>query len=384
MKRLIQEQVKAVLREYMEVWRTPEINSLAKQIYVDFKSASSMGDDSAMKKYTITVDGVKYQVNVQVKPHISAAATYWHKKKTIDVYLGYNVTLQDIQDNLFHEFTHRNDLTRGDLLKNDFYRRTDYNKNCLHIRGRKLKILDIINNINYRLFDRSEFNAYQSKSVGSIDSIKKYIDSLKSDIDLLANKTYKLEDKAYDAICQAPLFGKNLKYPASKRFYIKKAYEQLDKFKRKLYKNYAQYQEVRDENIDGIEQDNSIEAKSVNRITAYQQFINNNIEMIVDDIINAASTKSVKNRYDGLFTKAFNLKYDFYGEPIVIRIKTWNTRSSSCLTDKAYEVNPVTAVEVLEYALGTRHSAMKIEKSDMLQKAREKLTNALLRVNNII
>lgn len=346
------------LNEFMEVWRDPEINRLAKQIFVDFRFAAAAGNTKASKTYTFQPKNGEEPVKVVVKVKLggSTGGLYSPPTRTLTVFVDDDISLQSVQTTLFHELTHnldhdRNNAKGGSLL---------VSPGAFSIGGRTTRVLEIVNQLLYYLFRTTERNAWQSEVVKgkeTVDAHFKYIDGL---INELKTKSFKYEDQAFPLACKE-VFGKELRgsdgrplnYARCKEKFIAVCERQFNELKRRTYKNLLAYNDVRDDNLDGITPDTSLERQTLDNHVAYARFLMESVDIVAEDIVK----HYLANKGKGYFSpdrdgKAFTLTYTPYGVKVNIKVTSMMRRPSKLGFDgKALYVWCITASDALENAV---------------------------------
>lgn len=345
------------LNEFMEVWRDPEINKLAKQIFVDFRFAAAAGNAKASKTYTFQPQngGGPVKVVVKVKLGGSTRGSYNPTTRTLTVLVDDDISLQSVQDTLFHELTHgldhdRNDTKGGGLL---------VSPGTYSVGGRTTRVLDIVNELLYYLFRTTEKNARQAGVVKGRDYLDSHFKYLTDLINEIRNKTFKYEEQVYPMACK-DIFGKVLRDNKGRELNPNKCKErfiaacerQLDQEKRRTYKNLLAYNDVRDDNLDGIVADPSLEHQTLDNHVVYARFMLESVDIVADDIVKHYLANMSKGYFspdkDG---KAFNLTYTPYGAKVIIKVTSMMRRPSKLGFDgKALYVWCITASDALENA----------------------------------
>lgn len=346
------------LNEFMEVWRNPEINKLAKQIFVDFKEAAAAGNEKAAKSYTFQPDNGEepVKVNVKVKLGGSTRGNYSPSNRALTVLVDDDISLQSVQSTLFHELTHnidhdRNNAKGGGLL---------ISPGTYSVGGRTTRGLEIVNELLYYLFRTTERNAWQSEVVKGREAVDKHFNYISGLIKELENKSFKYEDQVFPMACKE-IFGKilrgstgrELNYAECKRRFLDACRQQLDQLKRRTYKNLLAYNDVRDDNLEGITADPSVLQQVVNGAVAYARFIMESVDVVAEDIVKHYLANIQKGYFspdtDG---KAFSLAYTPYGTKINIKVTSMMRRPSKLGFDgKALYVWCITASDAIENAV---------------------------------
>lgn len=249
-----------LLREYMAVWRNDAITELAKQIANDFAplNMKTKIDRNKLFKARYSLYLGSKEIPIVVTYTIDGDGwdgVYHTSKKDIVLNLYGKITASNVLTGLYHEITHALDHDLEDKInKRIGYQ---YGGNYIRLKGRRSETCEAINSILYRLWTFTERNAYQSHALYGVKYCQSYINELKDEIDYLATHTNKNEDVIFNDLKNdfaskwenngVSYSGNkrllNSNYKAFKRFFIKKSYALLKKFRKKLINNAYKAQE---------------------------------------------------------------------------------------------------------------------------------------------
>ena len=245
-KNIIREEIdKFLLMEYMAVWRDDAITQLSIKIANDFaplNMKTHINPDKEFKaNYSLFLGNDEIPILVTYKIYSDGTdwnGTYKGSERRIILHLYGRITAEKVLSGLYHEITHALDARlERTLEKNIGYH---FGSNYIRLNGRRSATCEAVNNILYRLWTFTERNAYQSHSMFGIKFCQTYINELKDDIDYLATHTNKNEDVIFNDLKNELSRSNRLKnsnWKTFKRHFIKKSYDLLDKFSRKLINN---------------------------------------------------------------------------------------------------------------------------------------------------
>ena len=229
-------------------------------------------DENLSKKdYQFSENGINVKIRVFFNKE-EYCGWYDDWSNVLIIYVETKPNFYNVKAMISHELTHKIDDKREKENRNKFFRKNS-SKNYKPIMGRNFypkgsgyetvksncPINEYINNILYRLWSKTERNAYISNSYLGMDFCNEYINSLKDEIDKIEesniednidcwvelhkvlyynNEIKNIRPDSYvDGLGKHNVYDTDISLNRCKKYFIKKSRYLLEIFSKKLLKN---------------------------------------------------------------------------------------------------------------------------------------------------